>query len=246
MTNAPSETDKERATAWFNTLRDQLRAAFEGLEDAVVGPNETSSQAPGRFERTAWQREPGGQAGGGVMSVMHGRVLEKVGVNVSTVWGTFSEEFRAEIPGADEDPRFWASGLSLVAHPCSPLVPAAHMNTRLIVTTTSWFGGGCDLTPVIPDDADSEAFNRLGDKVHNTLYGGDCYAYGLLANGFIDLVVEAQLKPYDFCALIPVVTGAGGAMTDWQGEKLTLESDGRVIAAGDKALHASALKVLLP
>jgi inositol-phosphate phosphatase/L-galactose 1-phosphate phosphatase/histidinol-phosphatase len=100
--------------------------------------------------------------------------------------------------------------------------------------------------PELFDDADSEAFNRLGDKVHNTLYGGDCYAYGLLANGFIDLVVEAQLKPYDFCALIPVVTGAGGAMTDWQGEKLTLESDGRVIAAGDKALHASALKVLSP
>jgi len=174
MTNAPSETDKERATAWFNTLSDQLRAAFEGLEDAVVGPNETSSQAPGRFERTAWQREPGGQAGGGVMSVMHGRVLEKVGVNVSTVWGTFSEEFRAEIPGADEDPRFWASGLSLVAHPCSPLVPAAHMNTRLIVTTTGWFGGGCDLTPVIPDDADSEAFHATLKHACDS-YDAQCY-----------------------------------------------------------------------
>ena len=160
-TRAPSEQEKERAAGWFDALRDQLCAAFEGLEDAVAGPNETSGQAPGRFERTSWQRQPDGGdgGGGGVMSVMRGRVLEKVGVNASTVWGTFSDEFRGEIPGAAEDPRFWATGISVVAHPCSPLVPAAHMNTRLIVTTTGWFGGGCDLTPVFPDAADTESFH---------------------------------------------------------------------------------------
>jgi len=178
MTNAPttvpSETEKERATAWFNALRDQLCATFEGLEDAVAGSKETSAQAPGRFERSAWQRNSGDDDGGGVMSVMRGRVLEKVGVNVSTVWGEFSEKFRGEIPGAAEDPRFWASGISVVAHPCSPLVPAAHMNTRLVVTTTGWFGGGCDLTPVIPDAADTEAFHGTLKRACDT-YDADCH-----------------------------------------------------------------------
>ncbi|MDP6787044.1 MAG: oxygen-dependent coproporphyrinogen oxidase [Rhodospirillales bacterium] len=174
MNSAPNEREKERAVTWFNDLRDQLCAALEGLEDAVTGPNQTSDQAPGRFERTAWQRQPGGQAGGGVMAVMRGRVMEKVGVNVSTVWGTFSDEFRGEIPGAAEDPRFWASGISLVAHPCSPLVPAAHMNTRLIVTTTGWFGGGCDLTPVVPDAADNESFHATLKRACDS-YDAECY-----------------------------------------------------------------------
>jgi coproporphyrinogen III oxidase len=155
------ETQQKTARAWFESLRDDICSAFEAIEDDVTGADEIMALEPGRFERKSWDRPEGQEkgGGGGIMSVMRGRVFEKVGVNVSTVHGEFSEQFRASMPGTEEDPRFWASGVSLVAHPRSPRVPIAHMNTRLIVTTKQWFGGGGDLTPVFPLDQDTADFH---------------------------------------------------------------------------------------
>ena len=159
---------KALASKWFAALRDDICAAFEAIEDSVA----PKQKPAGRFERKSWNRDGGG---GGEMSLMRGQVFEKVGVNISTVFGSFSDDFKAEIRGAETDGAFWASGISLVAHMQNPHVPAAHMNTRFICTSQNWFGGGGDLTPLLPD-AEAGADFHAGLKAACDRHDPDYYA----------------------------------------------------------------------
>ena len=165
MTESASSGIRRRSQAWFEALRDRICSALELLEDEAAGPFFPGADAPGRFERKAWSRagHDGQPGGGGVMAMLRGRVFEKAGVHVSTVHGSFPPDFAKQMHGAADDPRFFATGISVIAHPWNPHAPTVHMNTRRVETAKAWFGGGADLTPVLgarrrQDDADTRLF----------------------------------------------------------------------------------------
>lgn len=157
MSQPDLEAQKAQASAWFRKLQDKILADFEALEASSGRPLYLGE--PGTFEVTEWKRGDGSEdLGGGRMAILRGRAFEKAGVHTSEVYGSFSEAFRAQIPGADEsDGQFWAAGISLIVHPRNPRVPAVHMNTRMLVTSSSWFGGGADLTPLLEEQRSAAA-----------------------------------------------------------------------------------------
>ncbi len=211
MNDGEMQMRQERARLWFETLCDEIVAAFEEVEDVLPAGSPQANRPAGRFVRVPWQRtdQTGTPGGGGVTAIMKGRVFEKVGVHVSTVFGEFAPEFRKEVPGAADDPRFFATGISLIAHMHSPHVPAAHMNTRFVITAKSWFGGGADLTPVLEsrrrqDDPDAVSFHAAMKAA--------CDAHAMVApyDKF-----KAWCDAYFFLKHRGEPRGIGGIFYDW-------------------------------
>lgn len=229
MTDLTLDARKSKAADWFRALQDDICSRFEVLEDAADTALYGSSA--GQFEMTDWQRGDGGEdLGGGRMGLMRGRVFEKVGVHFSCVYGTFSEAFQAQIPGADKsNGKFWASGVSVIAHPRNPHVPAAHMNTRMLVTSDSWFGGGGDLTPLLayqrnPSFEDSQNFHAAMKAACDTHDGADHSAFRDQADTYFHLAHRDEPR------------GTGGIFYDrfntgdWKADFAFTQSVGRQFA----------------